>query len=267
MTAKILLTAAALALPIALASVPADGGSITGSQDDNWVQDYHRARQHFHRGLDQFQAENYEQARESFSNALDIFPQHAEAALHLGICNYYLQDYETALRYIEEAMEKYMQFASLRLRLRYDEYDDAQERIVELQAAKQELEARQGRGGQSQAAASQTLIEIQRLEGEIARLQGIAPPATTEPVIPAKYYFHFGNCYLRMQRYNEAYRQFLQAIEVDPEHGDAHHNLAIILYMARRYDDAWLHLQLAKQYGAETNPQFEEALNQAMQEQ
>ena len=267
MTSRTLLTAAALALSIALAPVPAVGGSITGSQDDNWVQDYQRARQHFHRGLDQFQAADYERAGESFSSALAIFPQHAEAALHLGLCNYYLQDYETALRYIEEAMEKYMQFAALRLRLEYDEYDDARERLVELRAAKQELEARRARGGQSQAAASQAIVEVQRLEAEIGRLQGISPPATTEPVVPAKYHFHCGNCYMQMQRYNEAYRRFLQAIEVDPEHGDAQHNLAIILYMARRYDDAWLHLQLAKQYGAETSPQFEEALTRAMQEQ
>ena len=89
-------------------------------------------------------------------------------------------------------------------------------------------------------------------------------PALREPVIPADYHFHEGNCHLQLRNYNEAFSCFQRALEVDETHAQAHNNLAFLFHMAKRYQDAWLHLHAAKGNGEQVNPQFAEALVQAM---
>ena len=66
---------------------------------------------------------------------------------------------------------------------------------------------------------------------------------------------------MKINRYQEAYDEFREALNVDPNHAEAHHNLAVILYLAKRYDDAMKHLVAAKEQNANVNPQFEKALN------
>jgi tetratricopeptide (TPR) repeat protein len=235
-----LATIAALAFPLvgALQPVAGPAGIVIAPQDkDTVLQDYVRARQYYHRGLDLFRKEKYEQAKGSFESALRILPSYAEAALDLGVCYYYTKKYETAVKIIEEAKTKYLQWHFIYTDVKRQEYDDAQDKIRELQNQKRELE------GQKAVASGDQVARLNRDIAQVDKIihsyQGVDQPIITEPVVPAKYYFHCGNCYLRMQRWSEAHQEFLKAIELDPGYGDAHNNLAYIYYLAKQYDNAW----------------------------
>jgi tetratricopeptide (TPR) repeat protein len=87
------------------------------------------------------------------------------------------------------------------------------------------------------------------------------------PVLPEKaadYYYYHGNIFLKLRKYNEAHSQYLEALRIDPKHGNASNNLANIYYMVKKYDKALYYLTMAEANGAKINPKFKEALQKAL---
>jgi tetratricopeptide (TPR) repeat protein len=257
-----------LVLVLSFASVALSAsGPGSGLQEREILQNYNRADKHFKKGLDEFRQDKFKAAKGSFEQAVNQLPQFAEAALYLGICQYKLKEYEASLENLQASKSKYMQWFALRQQIDLESYQEAQNRLSELEAALAEAKAqeqqRQQAGGMAPQR-TQDIGRVQRLEREINDIKSSTPPVMTEPVIPAMYYFHCGNTLLAMKKYNEAFEEYKQAVTIEPTYGDAHHNLAIIYYMAKQYNEAWNHLELARQYGGQINPQFEAALKQQL---
>lgn len=247
-----------LAFIVVLLAIP-----FAAAQDmDNKVTDYNRARPLYHKGLDAFKSKKYDDAIKSFEQALRILPEYSESALYLGICHYYKKNYEKALQIIEDAKAKYMQWYHINIGIKTKMYDDAQTKISEL---RQQLQALQNRlQNESPEQQGETRRQISNLERTIKSYESVDRPPITEPVVPPDYYYHCANCLLRMEKYNESFQQYHKTLELEPKHGDAHNNLAYIYFLAKQYEKSWEHMQLAKQYGAEVNPQAEAALKKAM---
>lgn len=68
--------------------------------------------------------------------------------------------------------------------------------------------------------------------------------------------FQLGSMLQMTGRPAEAIDQWLNVVKVDPNHGQTHSRLAIELYYAGRYDQAWRHLHEAQRLGAIVPPQF-----------
>lgn len=263
MVTRLSLVALVLASLIILVAPIVTAADASPQDKDAVLQDYNRARQHFHRGLDQFKAKRYDQAGASFEKALRILPDYAEAALQFGLCYYYNDDFETAGETIEEAKNKYLRWHHTYYDIKIQIYNEAQNRINELNKQIADIEVRKSQASGDQVSKlSQQIAELQQIKHSH---ESVDRPMVTEPVVPAKYYFHCGNCYLKMQKWNEAFAEYAQAIEIDPNYGEAHNNLAYIYYLAKQYDNAWEHLQLAEENGAEVNPKVKEMLQEALQ--
>jgi len=258
----ILLTCVLSSAIILVAPMVLAAGSFVPQDKDTVLQDYNRARQYFHRGLDQLKAERYDRAKSSFEQALKTLPDYAEAALQLGVCQYYLNDFQAAGETIEEAKTKYLRWHHTFYDVKLQLYNEAQNTINELNKQISDVEVQKAQtSGDQVAKLSQKIAE---LEGIKHSYQSVERPMMTEPVVPAKYYFYCGNCYLKMQKWNEAFAEYAQAIEIDPNYGEAHNNLAYIYYLAKQYENAWKHLQIAEECGAKINPKVKEMLQKEL---
>ncbi|GEM_PF-2106838 len=78
--------------------------------------------------------------------------------------------------------------------------------------------------------------------------------------------FQLGALLQMTGRNAEAVDQWLQVVSIDPNHALAHSRLAIELYYASRYEQAWLHVHAAQRLGAVVPPQFLPLLSAQMAE-
>lgn len=183
------------------------------------------------------------------------------AWFYLGLCDYQKKDYQTAFQNIEKAIRIYPEALNQSYDIRVNNYSLAKAKEREYKEELRELEATLA---VTQSCRSRPLRNrINFVQNKLAELQLLEEPKRTEK-IPADYYFHLGNCLLKLNQINYAHDAYQMALVSDPNHGDAHHNLAIINFMVKRYKIAKEHLEKAKALGAKINQDFEVQLTASL---
>jgi len=76
------------------------------------------------------------------------------------------------------------------------------------------------------------------------------------------YYIH-GNILFKLQKFEQARDQYLEAIKTDPRHPGAYNNLINMCYMAKSYEAALKFLNQAEANGVQLNPKLKEAVLKA----
>ena len=64
-------------------------------------------------------------------------------------------------------------------------------------------------------------------------------------------HYNLGAAYSNSENYKQAVAEYLRAVEIEPENGDAHHGLALGYYQLKNYDLAWKHIKIAEKLGVE----------------
>ncbi len=64
-------------------------------------------------------------------------------------------------------------------------------------------------------------------------------------------HYNLGAAYSNNENYEQAVAEYLRAVEIDPEIGDAHYGLAFGFYQLKKYNLAWKHIQIAEKLGVE----------------
>ena len=62
---------------------------------------------------------------------------------------------------------------------------------------------------------------------------------------------------------NDAEREYLEALKVDPKLGEAHNNLAVVYLSNGRYQEAQVEIDAAERAAFHVNPQLKEDLKKA----
>jgi Flp pilus assembly protein TadD len=78
--------------------------------------------------------------------------------------------------------------------------------------------------------------------------------------VPAFVSLALGSAYFRAERMTDAERQYRAAIEADPKAGEAHNNLAVVLTLTGRFDEADKEIALAEKSGFRVNPELKKDL-------
>jgi protein O-GlcNAc transferase len=225
-------------------------------QDRKKIADLIHAQDLFVRGIEQQKTGNTSIAEKMFKQALTILPEHSEAAFCLGLYRYKSKDYQAALEYFESAKSNYLNWQALILENQLEQKSIAQEVATYILLVERYPDPNVDMAGLSE------FRERMRYAEDLKHMEG---PSAQPTDIPAEYYFYAGNCLMKLQRYFEAFDEYMKVIEISPEYGEAYGNLAILYYMAEDYPDSWLALQMAKKYSAHVNPDFEKALISRMQ--
>ncbi|MBA2369009.1 MAG: glycosyltransferase [Candidatus Protochlamydia sp.] len=78
-------------------------------------------------------------------------------------------------------------------------------------------------------------FNLEHIEKALALFQGLAAPLAS---------FYAGNCYAKLQKWNEGRRAYLEALRLDPLNAACHNNLGV-LYALQEIDKAAFHFQQA----------------------
>ena len=103
-------------------------------------------------------------------------------------------------------------------------------------------------------------LAIQIAGMKAARLRTVEGP---EPV-PAWISLALGSAYFRSDAGADAEREYRAALAVDPNLGEAHNNLAVVLLLTGRATDADVEIAAAEKSGFKVNPQLKEDVKKAL---
>jgi tetratricopeptide (TPR) repeat protein len=108
-----------------------------------------------------------------------------------------------------------------------------------------------------------SMIEVQIDSQETTK--NVIRSKLTEPLppsesIPAGYFYFHGNAFFKLKKYPEAYAQYIKAIKIDPNHGNAYNNLANLYYMTKQHQKALDCLNKAEANGVKINPELKKAI-------
>jgi len=214
------------------------------------------AKSHFEKGMKLLGADREKEGEGELREAVRIFPDFADAYIQLGNLAMRRKDFtgglesylraETALGHLQQLSRR----AEMQRRKRLQESIDVlQERIRQLQTSQ-----RAGDAGKIQEA----MARMDKLRQEQTKVF----PQEGSPV-PAELHFLVGNARMSLERYDEAIRDFNEALALRPGFGEVHNNLAVIYFYRKDYARAWEHFHAAEKAGVRVNPQFREELSAA----
>lgn len=218
----------------------------------------------FLKGKEYFLKENYKKSEKELKKCIETMPEHVEAHFYLSQVIYKKEDFQKALEHIEKAKTNYKLMADL--------FDYAhQERIFQLREQVDIINSnisilQDKRSKTTNPDTIRTLdAEITSLESKIgivrSKLTDFVPPSES---IPADYFYFHGNILFRLNKHQEAFREYLEAIKINPQHGNAYNNLANLYHMGKEYQKALDCLNQAEANGAEINPKLKKAILKAL---
>lgn len=218
----------------------------------------------FLKGKEYFLKENYKKSEKELKKCIEAMPEHVEAHFYLSQVLYKKEDFQKALEHIEKAKTNYKLMADL--------FDYAhQERIFQLREQVDIIDSnisilQDKRSKTTNPDTIRTLdAEITSLEQQIgivrSKLTDFVPPSES---IPSDYFYFHGNILFRLIKYQEAFREYLEAIKINPQHGNAYNNLANLYHMGKEYQKALDCLNQAEANGAEINPKLKKAILKAL---
>jgi len=240
--------------------------SLTGwaqedySRSEKLIYETYRAvNKSFEKGKDFYENGNLVKARKEFQDVVERMAEHADAYFFLSQISYKEGKIDEALEEIQQAKDNYKFIAKMKINMHQimlnqlrEQQDDIEERLNSMREA-----AATATGPQK----SKLSAEVTKLEGRtiVNRLNERIPE---EEETPADYFYFHGNIFVKQKKYQEAHDQYIEAVRINPKHGDAYNNLASLYYMVKKYSQAMEYLKLAEENGAEVNPKFKQALEQ-----
>ena len=161
------------------------------------IQRYYDSQPHFSRGMGLFTEGKFREAASHFAEALKVFPEHAEATLYIGMCEYRMGEYEDALTRIEVGKLLYPAWHAAMFEIEQRKYQEAKEKKSALEASLDQWEsiAPDYQGCVMFQPGREKMADIRK---EIEELSHVENPVWSEPVIPAGYYFQSGCCLMKL---------------------------------------------------------------------
>jgi tetratricopeptide (TPR) repeat protein len=230
--------------------------AVVGSSSTHALQlserDQHAASQHFKHGMESLLGEKYDVAETEFKAAVAIDPLYDAAFYGLGQVYMATRRYPDALKAYLESREAFKKATAAevlagtesdrRLRDQIDALKDNERNMMRL-----------GTGNSAANTIDQIRAQIQQLESRKSRRSGAAPPP-----VPAGLSMAIGSAYFRLNDVANAEKEYKAAVEVNPNFGEAHSNLAVVYLVTGRAAEAEIEVKAAEKAGFRMNPKLKE---------
>lgn len=213
--------------------------------------DQKRAVQHLRAGQNALQVERWDEAEREFKQAIELDPLLELAHYGLG------QTYMATKRYVE-AVRAYTASREAFLRASSEQMADSLQAEQRLQDQIRSLQD-QRRFLASGKIRTQNLANIlTRLDQQITQLEASRgrQREASAPVVPPYISVALGSAYFRTSAFADAEREWRAAVAVQPDLGEAHNNLAVVLMLTGRFDEAEREVQLAEKSGHRVSDAF-----------
>jgi len=217
--------------------------------------DRERAMLHYQLGWEGLRAEAFGDAVREFKQAIEIDKKFKLAYYGLGRSHMGLRQFGDAAAAYESCRELYQAQVGENFKNRLDadlmRRDDAQQ----LQIAIQQM----SKGPQTTQTQEQ-IRQLNRMQQRLSVKQDVGIELSMGNAVPAFVSLALGSAYFRAERMTDAERQYRSAIEADPKAGEAHNNLAVVLTLTGRFDEADKEIALAEKSGFRVNPELKKDL-------
>jgi len=213
----------------------------------------------FFKGKKHFLKGKYKKAEKELKKCIETMPEHVEAHFYLSQILYKNEDFQKALEHIEKAKANYEFMVGL-YEYAYQQY------IFQLREQEDTIDSQISKLREKLAAASpqeKSMIEIQIDSQETTKnviRSRLNEPLAPSESIPADYFYFHGNVFFKLKKYQEAHAQYIKAIKIDPNHGNAYNNLANLYYMTKQHQKALDCQNKAEANGVKTNPELKKAI-------
>jgi len=214
----------------------------------------------FFKGKKHFLKGNYKKAEKELKKCIETMPEHVEAHFYLSQILYKNEDFQKALEHIEKAKANFEFMVDL-YAYAYQQYIlQLREQEDTLDSQISELRDKLSRTTDDDAKRNLE-NQIRSLEQKKVTIRSrLTEPLPPSESIPADYFYFHGNVFFKLKKYQEAYAQYIKAIKIDPNHGNAYNNLANLYYMTKQHQKALDCLNKAEANGVKTNPELKKAI-------
>ena len=224
---------------------------------------YRHATALYNAALEYFAEHDFARTGEKLEKCLEMMPEHTHAHFLMAKTWYAQSRYDPALDSMEKAVASWKTMATMAAQHR--EQIDAERRRTRdsLQSQIDELSTQLSRTTEQERMRIENQISElrQRIDGIDRRLMEWME---RRDEMPADYCLIHGNILLRLQRFNEAAAQYLQALKIDPAHSAATNNLASLLFQAGNHAKALELIEQGEAKGATVNPELKKSILEAL---
>lgn len=234
-----------------------------GMKEKELVENFKRSDVRFLNGKEFFNKGKFDKADKELKACLEIMPEHADAYFYLAQIDLRNNEFDRALADIEKAESNYQfigQFYTYTHELRLEQLRDDQSSLEsEMSVFRERLAAAKTAEDKQkfQALLNQTQAQLSSVKSRLNE------PLPDVMAIPADYYYIHGNILFKLQKFQDAYSRYLEAIKMDPKHPGAYNNLINLCFMAKNYDEAFRFVNQAETNRVSLNPKLKEAVLKA----
>ena len=234
-------------------------------KEKQMYQKFKMANKYFLKGKGYFLKENYKKSEKELKKCIETMPEHVEAHFYLSQVLYKKADFQKALEHIEKAKTYYKLMADLFEYAYQERIFQLREQVDIIDSNISILEDKRSKTSNPDELMSlnQQITSLDQQIGIVrSKLTDFVPPTES---IPSDYFYFHGNILFKLIKYQEAFREYLEAIKINPQHGNAYNNLANLYHMGKEYQKALDCLNQAEANGAEINPELKKAILKALE--
>jgi tetratricopeptide (TPR) repeat protein len=238
----------ALLFVVALVSVPAAQMVSDRNQRD--------ALQHYRAGEEAMHGERLDVAEREFRESVKLDPLLHLAHYGLGQVFMRTKRFPLAVLAYLDARAAFRTGAAQALQDETTYQRQIDDQIRALEDAKRSFE---GNGPRTKVPdLNSTLLRIDTQINQLRNQRRRNPDKPAE--VPGWISLALGSAYFRTDAMADAEREYREASKVEPKLGEAHNNLAVVLMLTGRLEEAEREMKAAEKAGFRVNPQFKEDL-------
>jgi tetratricopeptide (TPR) repeat protein len=215
---------------------------------------YMIARSHYTKAMTLLADNKLSEGEGELLEAVKTFPQLAEGYIELGNLSMRRGEFREGLERYQKASGALSELQGIQRRQEVERQRQLQESIDLLNERISDLSRSQRASDQGKI--QQAMVRLEKLKQERTNAQ----PSTETPFTP-EVHFLVGTALMKLERFEEAGKEFQNALALRPSFGEAHNNLAVVFYYRRDYPACWEHLRAAEHAGVRVDPRFKEELS------
>jgi tetratricopeptide (TPR) repeat protein len=232
-----------------MAILPLLSGTLRAQQESYDPHKLMIAKSHYEKAMKLLARDDPGGAEAQLLEAVEIFPQLAEGYLALGSLSMHRGDYTQGLERYVKAKNALLELQGIKRQQEAERQRRIQESVDLLKARMDDLSHSQR--PQDQGKIQQEMARLEKLEQERSKSQ----PSMDTPLTP-EIHFLLGTALMKLERFDAAVEELRQALSLRPKFGEAHNNLAVVLFYRRDYAGCWEHLRAAEGAGIRVDPGF-----------
>jgi tetratricopeptide (TPR) repeat protein len=216
--------------------------------------DQHAVTQHFKLGMQALLGEQYDTAEREYREAVKIDPLYDAAFYGLGQVYMATRRFDSAVTAYIAARDAFRSATAAEALAGATSERRLKDQIEALKDYERNL-TRQTAAGNNPAARGpidRVRDQIVQLESRMSRRTGATPP------VPAGLSMALGSAYFRLNKLEDAEREYKAAIEVSPSLGESHNNLAVVYLVTGRISEADAAVKAAEKAGFKVNPKLKD---------